>query len=268
MDKQPSKRHRLAATTLSYKDEMERGSRFLPPAQSAPLTEEIVATEPEPILTLPIAKRGFGSRPAQSAPLTEEVVAPVEIQPTSAPTFDGSSNFDSRGVFPEGYDYGARYGGRQSTRFNSSLVNDDKAEARTEWRYQSHRQSAQTPVSRGPYTSAYPSAQGSSLCASFDESQRESQAFPALDRIERIIERMKRHQAASTSASTTSSARFHSLPGQGKFSLFLFEILNCLKITCSLVFFSIERRVLSLYTYGKYLGGRRYAGGSLHLDQA
>jgi hypothetical protein len=121
MDKQPSKRRRLAATTLLYKDEMEselnrtlpkRESGSHPPVQSAPLTEEIVATESEPIQTLPVAKRGFGARPAQSAPLTEEVVAPVEVQPTSAPTFDESSNLDSRGVYPEGYDYGARYGGR------------------------------------------------------------------------------------------------------------------------------------------------------------
>jgi hypothetical protein len=203
MDKQPLKKRRLAAATLSYKDEMETElNKTLPnakrgfgsrPVQSAPLTEEIVITEPEPIPTLPIAKHGFGSRPVQSAPLTEDVVAPVEVQPTSAPPFDGSSNCDSRGVYPEGYDYGARYGGRQSTRFNSSLVNDDEADARAEWRYQSHRQSAQTPMFKEPYTNPYPSAQGSGLRAPFDESQRESQAFPALDRIERIMECMERH---------------------------------------------------------------------------
>jgi hypothetical protein len=124
MDKQPSKKRRLAAMTLSYKDDMETElNKTLPhdhyepkrgsgshPVQSALLTEEF--TELAPIPTLPIAKRGFGSCPAQSAPPSEKVVAPVEAQPTSAPSFDGPSNSGSRGVYPEGYDYGVRFGGR------------------------------------------------------------------------------------------------------------------------------------------------------------
>jgi hypothetical protein len=117
MDKQPSKKRRLAATTLSYKDDMETElnktlphDRYEPkrgsgshPVQSAPLTEEF--TEPAPIPT----KRGLGS--SQSAPPSEKVVAPVKAQPSSAPFFDGPSNSGSRGVYPEGYDYGARFGG-------------------------------------------------------------------------------------------------------------------------------------------------------------
>jgi hypothetical protein len=88
MDKQPSKKRRLAAMTLSYKDNMESelnktlpNNRHEPKrwsgshhVQSAPLTEEFL--EPAPIPTLPIAKRGFGSCPAQSAPPSEKLVAP------------------------------------------------------------------------------------------------------------------------------------------------------------------------------------------------
>jgi hypothetical protein len=116
MDKQPSKRRRLVTDTLSYKEDMESElNRKLP-------------------------KLGSGSHPVQTAPLTEESVAPVEVQPTSAPTFDGTSNVESQGVNPDkGYDYGACYGGYQSTRFNSLLVNDDEADARAEWRYNCHR---------------------------------------------------------------------------------------------------------------------------------
>jgi hypothetical protein len=110
MDEQPSKKRRLAETTLSYKDDMvEELNKTLPHdrhkpkrgsgshhVQSAPHTEE--SEEPAPI-------------PAQSAPPSVKVVDPVEVQPSSAPSFDGPSNYGSRGVYPEGYDYGERYGG-------------------------------------------------------------------------------------------------------------------------------------------------------------
>jgi hypothetical protein len=46
---------------------------------------------------------------------------------------------------------------------------------------------------------------------------------PALDRIERIIERMEHQQAAATSASSASSAQLHALIGQGEF-LFSFPL--------------------------------------------
>jgi hypothetical protein len=171
--------------------------------------------ESELIKTLP--KHGCGSCPVQTTLLTEEAVAPVEVQPTAVPTFDGTSNEELQGVYPDGYDYGARYGGHQTTRFNNSLVNDDKADARAEWRYQRHRQSAQPAVYAGPYTTSYPSARSSCFCASFDDSRRESQASPSLDHIEAIMERMERHQAAATSASTASSAQLNALLSQGKF---------------------------------------------------
>jgi hypothetical protein len=155
-----------------------------------------------------------------------KVVAPVEIQPSKAPSFDGPSNYGSRGVYPEGYDYGERYGGRQSTRYNSSLVDDEEADARVEWLYQSQRQASRMPAYGGPYQHPFPSAQGGGLRASFDDRQRESHAIPALDRIKKVMERMERQLAASTSASMAYSAQHHALPDLGNFHSFHYS-LNC-----------------------------------------
>jgi hypothetical protein len=155
--------------------------------------------------------------PAQSAPLTEEGFAPVEVQSFSAPTYDGTSNIEPQGFYPdEGYNYGVRYGGYQATRFNSTLVNDDEVDARANFRYHRHRQTAQTAGYVGAYSAPYsdPSARSRGFCASFDDSKRESQATPALDRIERIMEGQ---QVASTSASSASSAQLYALIGQGEF---------------------------------------------------
>jgi hypothetical protein len=131
MNKQPSKKRRLVADTLSSSQDME---------------SELNRTLP---------KCGYKSRPVQTTPLTEEAVAPVEVQPTAVPTFDGTSNVESQGVYPDGYDYGVRYGGHQTNRFNKSLVNNDEADARAEWRYQRHRQSAQPAVYAAPYTTSF-----------------------------------------------------------------------------------------------------------------
>jgi hypothetical protein len=125
MDK-PSKL-RLAKSTLSSKEDMESElNRKLPKLDSRV--------------------------PAQSAPLTEEGFAPVEVQSSSAPTFDGTSNIEPRGFYPDkGYDYGARYRGYQTTRVNSTLVNDDEADTQADFRYHRHRQSAQTAGYVGEY---------------------------------------------------------------------------------------------------------------------
>jgi hypothetical protein len=154
MYNKPSKKRRLATDTLSSKEDMESElNRKLP-------------------------KRGSGSWiPVQSAPLTEENVTPVEDLPISAPTFDGTSNVESRGAYPdEGYDYGAHYGGFQPTRFNSSMVNDDEADAQAEWRYNHHRYSAQTAGYARSYSAPYsdPSVQSQGFCAPYVDSQRES----------------------------------------------------------------------------------------------
>jgi hypothetical protein len=178
---------------------------------SAPLTEE--SKEPAPI-------------PAPSAPPSVKVVAPVINNPTKAPSYDRPSNYGSRGGYPKGYDYGERYGGRQSTRFNLSLVDDEEADARVEWLYQSQRQALWMPAYGDPYQHPFPSTGGGGLRVSFDDQQRESQAIPALDRIEKVMERMERQLAASTSASMASSTQHHALPGLGKFRSFHYS-LNC-----------------------------------------
>jgi hypothetical protein len=137
---------------------------------------------------------------------------------TSAPTFYGTSNLESQGFYSdEGYDYGARYGGFQATRFNSSQVNDEEADARADFRYHRHRQSAQVTGYVGAYSAPFsdPSARSRSFRASYDDSKKESQASPALNCIER-------KQAAATSASSASSAQLHTLIGQGEF-LFSFH---------------------------------------------
>jgi hypothetical protein len=149
--------------------------------------------------------------------------APVEVQPSSAPTFDGTSNIELQGFYPdEWYNYGVRYGGYQTTRFNSTLVNDEEADARANFRYHRHRQSAQTAGYVGAYSAPFsdPSARSRGFRASFDDSKRESQASPALDRIERIMECIERQQAAASSALSASSAQLHVLIGQGEFLFF------------------------------------------------
>lgn len=128
VERQPSKKRRHAAT-LSYKDDMERElNRTIRPkrgsgsyVQPTPLTTPF--SEPAPITT-------------QSASPLVEIATPVEGAPTAEPSFDGPSTSDQRGVYPEGYKHGERYGGRLPTRFNSSAVDDEEAAARAEWLYQ------------------------------------------------------------------------------------------------------------------------------------
>jgi hypothetical protein len=213
-ERQPSKKRRHAAT-LSYKDDMEEelnrtirpkcGSGFY--VQLTPLTTPF--SEPAPI-------------PTQSAPPLVEVATPVAGAPTMEPSFDGPSTSDQRGVYPEGYEHGERYGGRLPMRFNSSAVDDEGAAARAEWLYQSQRQASRMATYGGPYNHPLPSARGSGLRASYDGRERESQSFPVLDCIEGIMERMERHLAASTPAPVASPAHYHALPGQGKFHSFHF----------------------------------------------
>jgi hypothetical protein len=101
MDEQPSKRRQLSKTTVSDKDDMvEELNKTLPHdrhkpkrglgfhhVQPAPLTEE--SQEPAPI-------------PAPSAPPSVKLVPTVKKQPSKGPSFDGPSNYGSRGVYPRG----------------------------------------------------------------------------------------------------------------------------------------------------------------------
>jgi hypothetical protein len=238
MDERQASKKRRHAVTLSYKDDMEeklnktlrpkRGSGSY--VQPTPLTTPF--SEPASITT-------------QSAPPSVEVATPVEGAPTTEPSFDGPSTSDPRGVYPERYEHGERYGGRLPTRFNSSAVDDEEAATRAEWLYQSQRQASRMVTYGGPYNHPLPSARGSGLRASYDGRERESQSFPALDCIEGIMERMERHLAASTPAPVASPAHHHALPGQDKF------YLNCLKFHILRSFPWILGLYPSLHTDGK-----------------
>jgi hypothetical protein len=170
--------------------------------------------------------------PVQPAPLAQSEVfmPPVGVSDTAAPTFDGTSNMvASSGVYPdEGYNYGDRYGGYPATRYNSTQVDDEEADARADYRYHQYHQPAPEYVCAysAPYSD--PNARGQGLCTSHDEPQIESQAPKALDRMERIMERMERQQAAASSAS---SKQLQAFIGQGEFfSIILLKIFENLLV--------------------------------------
>jgi hypothetical protein len=176
--------------------------------------------EPANVQTLPSDKPGPGLLSSQSAPPPEGIAAPVTDAPTSAHIHDGLSYSGQRGAYPEGYEHGERYVGRLTTRFNSSLVDDDEAASRAEWLYQSQGQASRTASYGDPYSHPFPSARSSSLRTSFDGRERESQSFQALDQIEGIMARMERHMVASTPAPVASTAPHHAPFRQGNFRSF------------------------------------------------
>jgi hypothetical protein len=236
MDK-PSKR-RLTKDTLSSKEDME---------------SELNKKLPKPSSWVPV----------QPAPLTQsEDFAPVRVLDVSATTFDRMSNLEaSSGFYPdEGYNYGDRYRGFQATRYNSSQVNDEEADARPDFRYHRYRQPAQAPGYVGAYSAPFidPNARGRGLPASHDEPQRESHAPQALNRIERIKELMEHQQAAATSASSASSAQLQAFIGQGEFIFsYFFEILKNYSFSLYSFPWSPKGAILSTLHCGNKLGGRR-----------
>jgi hypothetical protein len=165
----------------------------------------------------------------QPAPLKlAKVFAPsVGNLGTPAPSFNASSKVaaSSTAYSDEGYDYGDRYGGYQATRYNSSQVDDREHDARADFCYQ---QANRRPMPAPGYVDAYsapysdPNAYGQCLHASFEAPQRESQAPPALDRMERILERIE-------GASSASSIQLQAFIGQGE--LIFFILLKFLKFT-------------------------------------
>jgi hypothetical protein len=178
MDK-PSKR-RQAKDTLSSKEDMESelNQKLLDPNSGVPV---------------------------QHAPLTqsEDSSLPVGTK-DAAPVVDRMSNVEaSSGFYPnEEYDYGDRYGNFQATRFNSSHVEAEEADARAGFRYHRYYQPAPTYVDTYSAPFIDPSARGRGLRVSHGDPQKESQAPPAFDRMERILEHMERQQAAASSASS------------------------------------------------------------------
>jgi hypothetical protein len=154
---------------------------------------------------------------------------PVTAFFTQAGPADGSY-VDVRGGEAEGFVHGAEYGGYLPTQFNSSLVNDEEAAARSEYRYQKVlRQSSRTSAYGDTCGRPSSGARGSSPRSSFDSRQGESQSSQVLQRIEGVMTRMERQFAASTSA-FASMAAAHVMPSDpGEFLSFIF-ILNCRNI--------------------------------------
>ena len=163
----------------------------------------------------------------KQVPPKEGSAASVSSVPATGQPEDGSISGE-RGVDPEGIEHGTEYGGQLATRFNSSLVDDDEAASRVEYRYQTVQgQSSRTPAYGESYGDPRPSARSSSLRASFDSREGESQSAQALERIEGIMARMEHHLAASTSAQATSSASASTPSSSGEFSFISFSYLNC-----------------------------------------
>jgi hypothetical protein len=174
-------------------DDHNKPSRRKPAKTSLPSV-----LEKEAMTTALNAKFPKSVQPAPLEP-AKVFMLPVEDMGTPAPSFDASSNVaaSSNIAYPnEGYDYGDRYGGNLPTRYNSSQVDDREHHARAEFCYQqdTHRP---TPAPgymdaySAPYTVGYsdPYAYGQGFHASFEAPQRESHAPPALNRMERILDR-------------------------------------------------------------------------------
>jgi hypothetical protein len=159
----------------------------------------------------------------QPAPLEPAKVyaPPVKDMGMPAPSFDATSNVAASGNMAysdKGYDYRDYYGGNQPTRYNSSQVDDCKHHARAEFRYQqATRRPTPTPgyvdAYSAPYSDQY--AYGQGLCPFFEAPQRESQALPALNRMERILDRF--------------GGQLQSFLGQGE--LIFYILLKFLKFT-------------------------------------
>jgi hypothetical protein len=158
-------------------------------------------------------------------PPQEGNAVPV-IEVPAGQLYDGSYA-NMRGADPTMYVHGANYGGYLATGFNSSLVYDDEAASRAEYRYQHVQEHAsRTPAYGDPYSCPRPNARSTSLWTSFDGREGESQSLQVLGRIEDVMARMERHLAASTPAQVTSSAT-NSMPfNPGEFHSFIFT-LNC-----------------------------------------
>jgi hypothetical protein len=168
-DRQPSKRRKLAAEQiekdLNRSSLRQRGSDRQPSYDEPPRTTPFV--EPTTIQPLPSNEPGPGSSTARSAPPPEGIAAPVTDAPTGH-IYDGPSYSGMRGAYPEGFEHGDNYGGRLTTHYNSSLVDDDEAASRAKWLYHNQRQASRTAAYGDLYSRPFPSARSTSLRTSFD----------------------------------------------------------------------------------------------------
>jgi hypothetical protein len=189
------------------------------PHDNPPSTASVELATIQPLAS---NKTGQEAPSAWSDPPPEGNAAPIADAPTGQ-YYDRSSYSGMRGAYPEGYGLGANYCGHLATKFNSSMVNDDKAASRAEWCYHNQRQTSRTAAYGDPYGRPCPSTRSSSLRTSYDGRERESQSSQALKRIEGIMARMERHMVASTPAPVASSAPHHAPFNLGKFHSFHFH---------------------------------------------
>jgi hypothetical protein len=141
----------------------------------------------------------------QPAPLEPPQVfmPPVGDSGTAAPPYkDAPSNVAAASnVCPEGYDYGNRYG---ATRPPASIAHRWTSVSATRGLSTVTTRLRRCPTSAPGYVDAYsapfndPNAYGQGHCASNAATQRESQAPPALNRMERILESIEHATSASS----------------------------------------------------------------------
>jgi hypothetical protein len=138
----------------------------------------------------------------QPAPLEPHFEPPVGDLGTAAPPYVDNSSHEAAAsnIYPEGYDYGGRYGGYQATRFKSSQLDDRECDARAEYNYQVSRRPTSAPGYVGSYSAHFndPNAYGQGHRASNAASQGESPAPQALNRMQRILESIERAMSASS----------------------------------------------------------------------
>jgi hypothetical protein len=145
--------------------------------------------------------------------------AAVASVPTAGHSGDGSVVAGERGVGPAGFEHGAGYGGQLTTRTNSSLVDDDEAASRAEYRYQQVQgHASRTPAYGDPYGSPGPIVRRSSLRTTFDSRAGESQSLQVFGRIEDVLARMERHMASTAPTQAPSSAPTSTPSSSGEFS--------------------------------------------------
>jgi hypothetical protein len=245
-----SHKHKHSKSSRRMEEDLNRSS-FRSSGESAgrPPPDKVPHTSGADTCTPPKGKEPYYQREVSAQPhsghkKSSQGAIPVIISTKQVPPQEGSaasvasvpakgqpedwSIAGERGVDPEGFEHGTDYGGQLATLYNSSLVNDDEAASRVEYRYQNVQGHASRTSAYGdPYGCPRPSARSSSLRASFDSREGESQSTQALERIEGIMARMEQHLAASTSAQATSSASASTPSSSGEFSFISFSYLNC-----------------------------------------
>jgi hypothetical protein len=154
-------------------------------------------------------------------PVATHLEPPPSFEP---PAEDLGTAASTSSAFPDGaatqgdYDYGDRYGGVQSTRYNSTAVDDQENDARNEYLYHQgkhvHSATSSAPGYLAHFSAPFyqADAYGHGHRASTASTTRELPS-PALERMEKILQGIER-------ASTTSSLAIQSFVGQGEFYRF------------------------------------------------